>query len=131
VLAAEYQEFLEGFKLFGVIKETGVDDEGLADFMQTYFEFPVYRDENLSFYHAFGDRKLSLLGLFNPFALVPMMRRMKNKEIDGNMVGEGIVQGGIVIFGKDGKPKYMYEEQTGYDLPVVDIVLALNAVRNE
>jgi hypothetical protein len=60
-----------------------------------------------------------------------MMRRLKAKEIQGNLTGEGIVQGGIIIFGKDGTPRSMYAEETGKELPLQDIVSAMMAVRNE
>ena len=60
-----------------------------------------------------------------------MFRRVKNAGLDGNLVGEGTVQGGIIIFGKDGKPKAMYPEETGNELPLKDIVSSLVSVRNE
>jgi hypothetical protein len=47
------------------------------------------------------------------------------------MKGEGLVQGGIIFFGKDGKPKYVYEEDTGSDLPVADFVTVLDSMRRE
>lgn len=42
-----------------------------------------------------------------------------------------MVQGGIVIFGTDGKARYAYEEETGKDLPVDDILAAVRAVEEE
>jgi hypothetical protein len=45
------------------------------------------------------------------------------------LIGEALVQGGIIIFGKDGKPKYSYEEETGSEIPSDDIIAALNAVK--
>lgn len=133
-LAAKGTQPLEGFGLFGLVKETGVDDEGLVDFYEK-FPFPLYRDEGLVFYKDFfGDSKLGF-STFNPFALYRgyknMMGRLNEKGLEGNMKGEGMVQGGIIVFGKDGEVKYAYREETGSPLPENDLLAALEAVRDE
>lgn len=123
---------LDGFGLFGVVKETGVDDEGLMEFQTQYFPHSLYQDEDLLFYEALGSRKLKIT-TWNPIRMYRAMkewgRRLKEKGIEGNYKGEGLVQGGVIIFDKQGKPRYNYLEQTGEELPVDDIVAALNAVR--
>jgi hypothetical protein len=126
---------LDGFELFGTVKETGVDDEGLTEFYKKSFTFPLYKDENLEFYNEFfGNRKLGLT-TYNPFRLYrgykDMQNRLDEKGLSGNLTGEGLVQGGIIIFGKDGKAKYAYEEETGKEIPEDDILAAINAVRAE
>lgn len=126
---------MDGFGLFGVVKETGVDDEGLAIFGSEYFPHPLYRDEGLTFYEAMGSRNLGLnsLNSWNPFEIYrgykDMSNRLEKKGIEGNMVGEGIIQGGLIIFGKDGVARYAYEEKTGHEIPVEDVMSALDAVR--
>ncbi len=113
------------------------DDEGLRVF-KGHFDYPLYRDENLDFYRAFGDKKVTedvslwLWSLLNPFKLYSrvkdMGKRMKEKGLGSNLVGEGLKKGGIIVFGSDGEPKYAYPETTGYALEIDDIVAALKDV---
>jgi hypothetical protein len=124
---------LDGFELFGTVKETGVDDEGLTEFYKHSFPFPLYKDENLVFYDEFyGSKKLKLT-TYNPLRLYrgykDMTKRLNDKGLSGNLKGEGLVQGGIIIFGRDGKPKYAYEEETGKEVPVDDIIAAVDAIK--
>lgn len=131
MLAAEYPEKLDGFELFAVVKETGVDDEGLASFQHSAFPYSIYRDDSHALYKALGNRKIGLFSLVRLLANFSLMKRLKEKEIDGNTKGEGFKKGGLIVFGKDGEPRAMLKEETGQDLPVVDIVSTLNALRNE
>jgi len=133
-LAAQEDRPLEGFGLFGVVKETGVDDKGLTEFKSKYYNQQLYRDENLTFYDSLGNRKLGVRSLsLNPLKLYKgfksMKKRMKDKQINGNMVGEGLMKGGVIIFGKDGKAKYAYKEITGQELPTNDILDAIQRIK--
>ena len=134
-LAALYEKDLEGFDIFGIIKETGVDDEGLVEYYSKYFTYPLYRDQSFAFYQALGDRKIGVGFLFNPMSLVSLAceawQRVKSKKIEGNLRGEGLVQGGILVFDTKGRPLAMHQEQTGQDLPVADLVRALQVVRRQ
>ena len=113
------------------------DDEGLRVFHGDHFKFPLYRDENLDFYRAFGDGKitdhLSWWSLLNPYKIYKgmkgMNKRMKSKGLEGNLVGEGLKTGGIIVFGSDGEPRYAYPEVTGSALEVDDLVAAVRDVR--
>ncbi|GKZ00993.1 hypothetical protein MPSEU_001050800 [Mayamaea pseudoterrestris] len=115
--------------------ETGVDDDGLLEFNEKYFTFPIYRDQTWTFYEALGNRKIGLSLLWNPFSVFSIMcetyQRIREKKIDGNMKGDGIIQGGIIFFGRDGQPKAAYQEETGVDLRIRDIIATLNAIRKE
>lgn len=129
-LAANEHEPLEGFGLFGVVKETGVDDKGLSEF-RDFYPYPLYRDENLNFYKALGNRKLSILKVMGSFSsLFGTAARLKEKKISGNLTGEGLKQGGVIIFDTEGAPRYAYYEKTGQDLPVEDILAAIQAVKD-
>lgn len=135
VLAAQRKEAFDGFGIFTIVKETGIDDQGLIKFHESYFRYPTFCDKSYSFYQALGDRKVSINFVFNPLSLFTFVceayKRITSKGIQGNFKGEGLVQGGVIIFDKEGKPRYAYEEETGQDLPVKDILAAVNAVRRE
>lgn len=134
VLAAQL-DMTKDFGIVGVIKEIGVDDEGVVQFHDDYFNFQLYCDKTYSFYQALGDRKVGVHFVFNPLAFVDLLcnaySRLTSKGVEGNMVGEGFTQGGLIFFDPDGKPKYAYEEQTGQDVPIRDLVAVVNAMRKE
>lgn len=77
-LAARKDKPLDGFGLWGLVKETGVDDEGLAEFQSGFFPHPLYRDESKVFYDALGNRKVKLT-TWNPFKLWSGMKQMGNR----------------------------------------------------
>ena len=55
--------------------------------------------------------------------------RMKAKNVNGNLVREGITLGGVVLFDKQGNVKFSYVEETGSDIPLEDLIAAIRAVR--
>ena len=109
----------------------------MVDFHSKYFKFPLYRDVNLDFYRALGDGKFTdpwtWSTMLNPFKIArevkQLSKRMRDKGIEGNYVGEGMKTGGIIIFDNNMKPKYMYKEVPGRELEINDIVAAVNSVR--
>lgn len=126
---------MKKFKFWGVVKETGVDDEGLSKFYNEYFTFPLFKDEGLVLYNDFfGKRKIGLT-TYNPFKLYrgykEMTKRLNGKGLDGNMTGEGMIQGGLIIFDKGGTARYAYEESIGDELVIDDIVAALEDIAKD
>ena len=125
---------MEGFNIFGTVKETKVDDEGLLTFHSEYFPFPLYRDLNLTLYNDFFNKK-KFRPSFNPLKLYKQIKasnqRHAEKGIQGNLKGEGMVTGGVIIFDKKGEAKYVYEEVPLELISSEDIVAAVKAVRNE
>jgi AhpC/TSA antioxidant enzyme len=118
--------------MWGIIKEIGVDDVGLSEFYHQYFTFPLYRDVNLALYQAFGNRRIGL-STWNPFKLYKgyqeLTQRIAEKPgLAGNLKGEGMIQGGILILDKAGDVKYVYEEDIGNEFSLDDIQAALNDV---
>ena len=132
------QNFDDDFGVFGVVKEINVDDDGLNEFSVDYFPGrDLYLDSDKSFYAALGDRKLSIpfRALLNPFGayryMKDMNKRLAQRKIEGNLKGEGLKQGGVIVFDASGAPRYAYLEETGSELPAADILSAIQAVREE
>lgn len=126
----------DDFGFWGIVKETGVDDEGLMEFHNTYFDFPLYRDVDLSAYAAFGNKSiLSNMTTWNPFKLYrgfqELNKRLKEKSLEGNMKGEGLTKGGVFVLNPDGEVVYAMEEMTGSSLDMDEIKAAMDALRNK
>jgi hypothetical protein len=91
VLVSMAPEYFRDVFIYGVIKETGIDDDGLLEFIEQYFPYPVYRDPTFAYYHALGDRKVSPCQQFswNPVALMHCLwvaiQRINEKKIEGNV----------------------------------------------
>jgi hypothetical protein len=120
--------------LWGIVKETGVDDEGLYEFQKTYYPYPLYKDVDWAIYKAMGNRKIALT-TWNPWKLwkgyKALSQRLKEQKIDGNLKGEGMIQGGILLFDAQGILRYAYEEEIGTPLDVTDIRAAYDALVQE
>jgi len=128
------------FKLLAVIKEVAptkkcADDEclGVSDFATKYFpDGDVFHEPSGGFWEALGGRRVTSQGLstYNPFKLYrgakEIGRRQTEKGIEGNLAGEGIVQGGIIVLNGAGGVEYMYKEKTGYQIPRDEIVEVLD-----
>lgn len=117
------------FAMMGVLKER-VDDEGILDFYQKHFRYPLYLDEKWKIYHAMGARKLNTMSLFWGFFSMKGRQTKKNitTTLDGD-VGDHFMQGGFLIFDKTGELQYALEETFGQELNIEAIQAAVNAVR--
>jgi len=122
---------LSGVKLFGIVKETGVDDEGLNEFATEYFPYPMYKDQALVYYNALGSGNMSLG--WNPLNYIKLL--MDSKKLiselgvkSHNMKGEGFLQGGWIIFDAENQPKYAYQEDAKKRLPADEIVRDLKTL---
>ena len=47
------------------------------------------------------------------------------RDIEGNMVGEGLLLGGVLVVDKSGKIIYSYQEKTGTPAPIDAVEEAL------
>lgn len=124
----------------GVVKQqanSSVEEAklGVQEFADKYFCGPLFLDEERQLYTALGSRKLSLpLGkiLFNPLQTYRDFKalgvRTKAKGLDGNMQGEGLIQGGVLVVSKAGDVVFTYLEETGSELPIAEIEKAIDAL---
>jgi hypothetical protein len=124
---------LKDVPLVGIIKEVAptksveTDEKlGVTVFQENYFQNrPLYLDEQRNFYELLGNRKLSIsfASFLKPWKLYAdfkmLTARIKAKKIDGNFAGEGLVQGGIIVFGPGSDEIiYQYQEETGSEVPL-------------
>lgn len=58
--------------MFAIVKETGIDDEGLLEFYKEYFPHPTYKDQGRLFYTALGSGQISVG--FNPVSIIKMIQ---------------------------------------------------------
>jgi hypothetical protein len=120
--------FENNINLFGIIKEVGVDTEGLLEFESKYFNNNnIYIDEKKEFYAALGNN--SLLSQpwhsWNPFTLYSdfgkLMGRMDEKKIKGNLKGEGLLKGGLYVISPTAGVVFEHKEQSGTPMPYAEI----------
>lgn len=123
-------------KLVGVIKEvapvSGAETDeilGVGEFHSKYFgNHPLYIDKEHAFYKYFGGKSLlsQPLHSWNPFTLFRdfkgMQERLKTKGVEGNLKGEGLLKGGLLIINpKTQEIVYRHEEATGSEMPYDEI----------
>ena len=113
------------------MKETGVDDQSLAEFHTHYFgRNPLYKDGAWKIYKAMGGRKITAYKLMA--GLARSLRRHKKKNIKTRMGdGDGWMQGGVLIFDRQGELIYAYEENYGFELNMEQIEAIVKSACDE
>jgi len=133
----------QDFTIVGIIKEVApvkgaaTDEElGVGEFHSKYFRnFPLYLDAERHFYAFLGNKSLlsQPLHSWNPFTLYSdfksMNGRLKEKGVEGNLKGEGLLKGGLLIVSPQDGIVYSHEEQTGSCMPYDEIMEALDRIR--
>ena len=119
----------EGFHFRSIVKETGIDDEGLNEFGTEYFPYPTYKDQDLTFYNALGSGKVSFG--FNPFAWFKRWGNLKALNVKSyNMKGEAYIQGGWIIFDTNGIPQAAFQENAKKRVPIDDILKEVQSMQS-
>jgi hypothetical protein len=118
-----------GVSFWGIVKETGIEEEGIITFYKEFFHFPLYKDEKWRTYKAMGDRKLSPLKAIK--RAFEARSRWTRKGITNQFkAGDIWLQGGILIF-KNGVLRYAYEEDFGRELNLSEIQATIQVLREE
>jgi hypothetical protein len=114
---------------WGIVKETGVETDGILTFFKDYFHFPLYKDEKWRTYKAMGDRKLSPLTAIKR-ALAARSRWAKKGIANEFKAGDIWVQGGVLLF-KNGKLRYACQEDYGRELDINHIRSSIQLLHEE
>ena len=101
--------------LMGVIKDTVGIHQSIFEFYSNYFTFPLYKDEGWNLYHTIGNKKLNL---FKMVSKAPALEVRYAKKGIRNIPfgGDLFTQGGVLIFDKQGKLRFVYYETYGKPL---------------
>ena len=110
---------------------------GVAEFEEQYFCGPLYlSDEDRTLYQHLGNQPIFTLGtlaraLLNPFKarreMKEMGERMKARKIEGNMVGDGLVKGGVLCIAPSGEIKHTFYEDPGNGIPSEELAAIVSA----
>eukprot|EP01038_Epipyxis_sp_PR26KG_P015298 gene15298-20609_t len=114
---------------------------GVNEFQIKYFNGnPLFIDSELKFYEYLGS-KSSLTQLvretsWNPFKLYrdfnSLSQRLKTKQIEGNLKGEGLTKGGLLIISSSKQEVvYQHSETTGAEMPYDEIISFLKKLFEE
>ena len=134
--------------VFAVVKEVEAPEEddvpaekmlGLSDFEEQYFCGSLYHDAERVFWTALGNKPIFTFGtlgkaLINPLKarreMKAMGERMKAKSVEGNMVGDGLAKGGILVVAPGGDVKHVFYEDPGQGVPADEVDAILSAAKD-
>uniref|UniRef100_A0A6V0KCY1 Peroxiredoxin-like 2A n=1 Tax=Zooxanthella nutricula TaxID=1333877 RepID=A0A6V0KCY1_9DINO len=116
-----------------VKEDAGAKGLGVGEYQHRYFGGrPVYWDEDQKFVEAMGNRRISLkfkAPWWKPWALwkeiTEGLKKLKDKGVEGNLVGDGLIQGGVLVVGPgDQGVTFAHFEENDPDvgMPADDIV---------
>lgn len=86
-----------------------IDDEVKS--FKEYMTGDVYLDADKGFYHALGNRWAGLGAIFSPKMWKNGISSYKDKDVKGNLKGEGRLLGGVMVIPPSSKiPSYVHQE---------------------
>ena len=113
---------------------------GVDEFATKYFCGPVFlSDAERTLYEYLGNAPIFTFGTLGKMLLNPlkarremkqMGERMKEKGVEGNMVGDGLVKGGVFCVAPTGELRYLFREDPGNGIPSEAQQQIVEAVRS-
>jgi len=111
---------------------------GLEEFASRYFCGPMYLSEEREIYAALGSKPIFTLGglgkaLLNPFKfrsqLNEMSERLSQKGVEGNMQGDGLTKGGVLVIAPDSGIRHVFYEDPGNGMPQAELNAIIAAAK--
>jgi len=127
--------------LFAVVKECEAPGEkilGVDEFAQRYFCGPLYQDVDLVFFEALGKKPIFTFGTLGSLLLNPLRARREMKEmgdrqkmkgIEGNMKGDGLIKGGVLVISPKDEVVHTFYEEPGKGIPTEAAAKIIAAIR--
>lgn len=134
--------------VFAVCKEVEKDEQvpkekmlGLEEFKSQYFCGELYHDPDRAFFDALGNKPIFTFGTLGKALLNPLTTRRELKEmgerqtakgIEGNMVGDGLAKGGVLVVSAGSQLLHVFHEDPGNGIPAAEaakIVAAVESMR--
>uniref|UniRef100_A0A6V4SN97 Peroxiredoxin-like 2 activated in M-CSF stimulated monocytes n=1 Tax=Prymnesium polylepis TaxID=72548 RepID=A0A6V4SN97_9EUKA len=112
---------------------------GVEEFRTGYFCGPLYQDPEREFYKILGSKPIFTFGgigkaLLNPLKLrrelKEMGERQKAKNVEGNMQGDGLTKGGILVISPQDEILHTFYEEPGNGVPKEEAAKIIAAVRS-
>jgi len=128
-----------GIQITGIVKEN--IPEEIKSFREDVWPEPLFMDEKLEFYTAVGGGKKNqyssagfLATLANPFSKLykNVITKGKKYKQKTNLVGEGLITGGLYVVHAGGKPEYSFLEKViGDHVNMTEVMEACEKVAKE
>lgn len=84
----------------------------VSDFSTYFSDGDIYLDEEKKIYDALGNRWVGVSAIFSPRTWYNIFQSKKNKDVQGNLKGEGRLLGGVMVVGKGDKGcVYVHREE--------------------
>ena len=116
--------------LLGVIGPEPVPESTVLEFYTDYLKFRLYQDDDWQLFTALGNRHFSLWSLLSQALVLELRNRRKGmRSVPISVGGDIWTQGGILIFDKAQRLRFVYRKMYGDELDKEAIVWAIEEAR--